>query len=117
VEKTFDTFAASFEASQSLSYRAKDLVAAKNPGGPTPDSPPNGRLESSTSAAGRGCAGHCFRHVRGGLIRRRPVCGMLATQRKESTPNCSNAELTECLRDGTKAFDVIVSGRHAECIR
>ena len=58
VEKTFDAFAASFEAKlESLSYRAPNLVAAALADA---GSSRMAGSTSSTPAVGPDCAGHCF---------------------------------------------------------
>ena len=108
IERTFDSFAASFESKlEVLSYRAPALVAAM--------------LEDSGVAASKGLdvldAG-CGTGLCGPLVApyaRRLVGvdlsgGMLAQAKEKKLYDALvNAELTEYLRDNREAFDVIVS--------
>jgi predicted TPR repeat methyltransferase len=108
VEKTFDAFAASFEAKlQSLSYRAPDIVAATLADtGLAAD----GRLEILDIGCGTGLCGPLLRPYASRLIGVDLSAGMLAHAREKNVyTDLQQCELTEFLRARHEAFDVMVS--------
>jgi predicted TPR repeat methyltransferase len=108
VEKTFDAFAASFEAKlQSLSYRAPDLIAAALAGtGLAAD----GRLEILDIGCGTGLCGPLLRPYASRLIGVDLSAGMLAHAKdKDVYTEVQQCEATEFLRARHGAFDVMVS--------
>ena len=108
VEKTFDAFAASFEAKlQSLSYRAPDLVAATLADtGLAAD----GRLEILDIGCGTGLCGPLLRPYASRLIGVDLSAGMLAHAREKNVyTDLQQCEVTEFLRARHEAFDVMVS--------
>jgi len=108
VEKTFDAFAASFEAKlQSLSYRAPEIVAAALADtGLAAD----GRFEILDIGCGTGLCGPLLRPYASRLIGVDLSAGMLALAReKDVYTDLQQCELTEFLRGRHEAFDVMVS--------
>ena len=108
VEKTFDAFAASFEAKlESLSYRAPNLVAAAlADAGLVAD----GRLDVLDAGCGTGLCGPLLRPYAFRLVGVDLSAGMLAHAReKDVYTDLEQCELTEFLRARHGAFDVIVS--------
>jgi predicted TPR repeat methyltransferase len=108
VEKTFDAFAASFEAKlQSLSYRAPDIVAATLADtGLAAD----GRFEILDIGCGTGLCGPLLRPYASRLIGVDLSAGMLALAREKNVyTDLQQCELTEFLRARHEAFDVMVS--------
>jgi predicted TPR repeat methyltransferase len=108
VEKTFDAFAASFEAKlQSLSYRAPDIVAATLADtGLAAD----GRLEILDIGCGTGLCGPLLRPYASQLIGVDLSAGMLAHAREKNVyTDLQQCEVTEFLRARHEAFDVMVS--------
>jgi predicted TPR repeat methyltransferase len=108
VEKTFDSFAASFESKlASLSYRAPALVAAM-----VEDAglEPSKRLDVLDAGCGTGLCGPLMAPYARRLVGVDLSEGMLAHAREKHVYDAlTKAELTEYLRDNRKAFDVIVS--------
>lgn len=108
VQKTFDAFAASFEAKlQSLSYRAPELVAtALADAGLAAD----GRLEILDIGCGTGLCGALLHPYASRLIGVDLSAGMLAHAKEKNVyTDLQQCELTEFLRARHEAFDVIVS--------
>jgi len=108
VEKTFDAFAASFEAKlQSLSYSAPEIVAAALADtGLAAD----GRFEILDIGCGTGLCGPLLRPYALRLIGIDLSAGMLALAReKDVYTDLQQCELTEFLRGRHGAFDVMVS--------
>jgi predicted TPR repeat methyltransferase len=108
VEKTFDAFAASFEAKlKSLSYRAPDIVAATLADtGLAAD----GRLEILDIGCGTGLCGPLLRPYASRLIGVDLSAGMLAHAREKNIyTDLQQCEVTEFLRARHEAFDVMVS--------
>jgi predicted TPR repeat methyltransferase len=108
VEKTFDAFAASFEAKlESLSYRAPDLVAAALASArPVAD----GRLEILDIGCGTGLCGPLLRPYASRLTGVDLSAGMLALAREKNIyTDLQQCELTEFLHARHEAFDVMVS--------
>ena len=108
VEKTFDAFAASFEAKlESLSYRAPEIVAAALADtGLAAD----GRFEILDIGCGTGLCGPLLRPYASRLIGIDLSAGMLALAReKDVYTDLQQCELTEFLRGRHEAFDVMVS--------
>jgi predicted TPR repeat methyltransferase len=105
VEKTFDSFATSFEAKlQSLAYRAPDLVVATlaDAGLPT-----EGGLDIG---CGTGLCGPLLRPYASRLVGVDLSAGMLGlARRKDVYTDLQQCELTEFLRARHEAFDVMVS--------
>ena len=108
VERTFDSFAASFEAKlEKLLYRAPALVAAmlKNS-----DLEPSKRLDVLDAGCGTGLCGPLVAPYARRLTGVDLSDGMLAhAQEKNVYDVLVKTELTEYLRDNREAFDVIVS--------
>ena len=108
LEKTFDAFAASFEAKlESLSYRAPEIVAAALADtGLAAD----GRFEILDIGCGTGLCGPLLRPYASRLIGIDLSAGMLALAReKDVYTDLQQCELTEFLRGRPEAFDVMVS--------
>jgi predicted TPR repeat methyltransferase len=108
VEKTFDAFAASFEAKlESLSYRAPDLVAAALADcGLAAD----GRSEILDIGCGTGLCGPLLRPYASRLVGVDLSAGMLALAKEKNIyTDLHQCELTEFLRARREAFDVMVS--------
>jgi predicted TPR repeat methyltransferase len=108
IERTFDGFAASFEAKlQSLKYRAPALVAAMLEGS-VPEA--SKRLDVLDAGCGTGlCGSFLAPHARR-LVGVDLSTGMLAHAKEKNVYDALvNAELTEYLRGNRGAFDVIVS--------
>jgi predicted TPR repeat methyltransferase len=108
VEKTFDAFAASFEAKlQSLAYRAPDLVVATlADAGISADR----RLEILDIGCGTGLCGTLLRPYASRLVGVDLSAKMLALARKKDVyTDLQQCELTEFLRARPDAFDVMVS--------
>jgi predicted TPR repeat methyltransferase len=108
VEKTFDAFAASFEAKlESLSYHAPDLVAAAPADtGLVAD----GRFEILDIGCGTGLCGPLLRPYASRLIGIDLSAGMLAlAEDKNIYTDLQQCELTEFLRARHEEFDVMVS--------
>ena len=108
VEKTFDAFAASFEAKlESLSYRAPDLVAAAlADSGLVAD----GRFEILDIGCGTGLCGPLLRPYASRLTGVDLSAGMLAlAKQKNIYTDLRQCELTEFLRARHEEFDVMVS--------
>ncbi len=108
IEKTFDSFAASFESKlEMLSYRAPALVAAMLEDSGIAASK---RLDVLDAGCGTGLCGPLVAPYARRLVGVDLSGGMLAQAReKELYDALVNAELTEYLRDNREAFDVIVS--------
>jgi predicted TPR repeat methyltransferase len=108
VEKTFDAFAASFEAKlDSLSYRAPDLVAAA-----LADSglAADGRSEILDIGCGTGLCGPLLRPYASRLVGVDLSAGMLALAKEKNIyTDLHQCELTEFLRARREAFDAMVS--------
>jgi predicted TPR repeat methyltransferase len=108
VEKTFDSFAASFESKlERLSYRAPALVAAM-----LKDSAlePSKRLDVLDAGCGTGLCGPLVAPYARRLIGVDLSDGMLAHAKEKNVYDVlMKAELTEYLRDNREGFDVIVS--------
>ncbi len=108
VERTFDSFAASFESKlEKLSYRAPALVAAM-----LEDSglEPSKRLDVLDAGCGTGLCGPLVAPYARRLVGVDLSKGMLARAKEKNVYDALlNAELTEHLRDNGEAFDVIVS--------
>jgi len=108
VERTFDSFAATFEAKlEKLSYRAPALVAAM-----LEDSglEPSQQLEVLDAGCGTGLCGPLVGPYARRLVGVDLSDGMLAHARsKHVYAALERAELTEYLRDHSEAFDLIVS--------
>jgi predicted TPR repeat methyltransferase len=108
VEKTFDAFAASFEAKlQTLSYRAPDLVAAALADAGLAA---GGRLEILDIGCGTGLCGPLLRPYASRLVGVDLSGGMLAhAKEKGAYTDLQQCEATEFLRARHEAYDVIVS--------
>jgi predicted TPR repeat methyltransferase len=108
VERTFDSFAASFESKlEKLSYRAPALVATT-----LEDSglKPSKRLDVLDAGCGTGLCGPLLAPFARRLVGVDLSEGMLAHAREKNIYDALiKAELTEYLRDNSKAFDLIVS--------
>ena len=108
VERTFDSFAASFESKlEKLSYRAPTLVATT-----LEDSglKPSKRLDVLDAGCGTGLCGPLLAPFARRLVGVDLSEGMLAHAREKNIYDALiKAELTEYLRDNSKAFDLIVS--------
>jgi predicted TPR repeat methyltransferase len=108
VEKTFDTFAASFDAKLGmLSYRAPALVAAVLEASGLE---PSKRLDVLDAGCGTGLCGPLVAPFARRLVGVDLSSGMLAQATGRNLYDALvNAELTEYLRGNRAAFDVIVS--------
>jgi predicted TPR repeat methyltransferase len=108
VVRTFDDFAASFEAKlESLSYRAPALVAATLADA---DLVPDGRLVVLDGGCGTGLCGPLLRPYASRLVGVDLSGGMLEhARRKDIYTDLVLAELTEFLRARHEVFDIIVS--------
>jgi predicted TPR repeat methyltransferase len=108
IERTFDSFAATFESKlQKLSYRAPALVAAMVEGSPLEASK---RLDVLDAGCGTGLCGALVAPYARRLVGVDLSTGMLAQAREKNVYDVLiNAELTEYLRNNREAFDVIVS--------
>ena len=108
VERTFDSFASSFEAKlERLSYRAPALVAAM-----LEDSglEPSKRLDVLDAGCGTGLCGPLLAPYARRLVGVDLSQGMLAHAKEKNVYDAlMKTELTEYLRDNTEAFDLIVS--------
>ena len=108
VERTFDSFATSFESKlEKLSYRAPALVAAM-----LEDSglEPSKRLDVLDAGCGTGLCGPLVAPYARRLVGVDLSTGMLAHAKEKNVYDAlMKAELTEYLRDNSDAFDVIVS--------
>src|SRR4030095_9669852 len=108
VERTFDSFASSFEAKlQRLSYRAPALVAAM-----LEDSrlEPLKCLDVLDAGCGTGLCGPLVAPYARRLVGVDLSNGMLAHAKEKNVYDVlTQAELTEYLRDNREAFDLIVS--------
>ncbi len=108
VEKTFDSFATSFEAKlESLSYRAPDLVAAAlAEAGLVAD----GSYEIADIGCGTGLCGPLLRPYASRLVGVDLSAGMLAHAREKAIyTDLLQCEVTEFLRARHNEFDVLVS--------
>ena len=108
VVRTFDDFAASFEAKlESLSYRAPALVTdTLADAGLVPD----GRLVVLDAGCGTGLCGPLLRPYASRLVGVDLSGGMLEhARRKDIYTDLAQAELTEFLCNQRQAFDIIVS--------
>ena len=108
VERTFDSFAASFESKLArLSYRAPALVAAMLEDSGLERS---GGLDVLDAGCGTGLCGVLVAPFARRLVGVDLSDGMLAHAREKNLYHIlTKAELTEFLRDNGEAFDVIVS--------
>ena len=108
VERTFDSFAASFESKlERLSYRAPALVAAMLKDS---DLEPSKRLDLLDAGCGTGLCGPLVAPYARRLIGVDLSEGMLAHAKEKKVYDVlMKAELTEYLRDNREGFDVIVS--------
>jgi predicted TPR repeat methyltransferase len=108
VERTFDSFAASFESKlEKLSYRAPALVAAMLEGS---DLEPSKRLDVLDAGCGTGLCGSLVAPYARRLMGVDLSEGMLTHAKEKHVYDVlMKAELTEYLRDNREAFDVIVS--------
>jgi predicted TPR repeat methyltransferase len=108
VEKTFDSFAASFESKlEQLSYRAPALVAAmlENSG-----LQPSKRLDVLDAGCGTGLCGPLVAPYARRLVGVDLSAGMLAHAKEKNVYDAlMKTDLTEYLRDNSEAFDLIVS--------
>jgi predicted TPR repeat methyltransferase len=108
VERTFDSFASSFEAKlERLSYRAPALVAAM-----LEDSglEPSKRLDVLDAGCGTGLCGPLLAPYARRLVGVDLSEGMLAHAKEKNIYDAlMKTELTEYLRDNSEAFDLIVS--------
>ena len=108
VERTFDSFAASFESKlERLSYRAPALVAAM-----LQDSglEPSKRLDVLDAGCGTGLCGPLVAPYARRLVGVDLSQGMLAHAKEKNVYDAlMKTELTEYLRDNSEAFDLIVS--------
>jgi predicted TPR repeat methyltransferase len=108
VERTFDSFAASFESKlEKLSYRAPALVAIT-----LEDSglKPSKRLDVLDAGCGTGLCGPLLAPFARRLVGVDLSEGMLAHAREKNVYDAlKKAELTEYLLDNSEAFDLIVS--------
>jgi predicted TPR repeat methyltransferase len=109
VERTFDSFASSFESKlEKLSYRVPALVAAM-----LKDShlEPSKRLDVLDAGCGTGLCGPLVAAYARRLVGVDLSAGMLAHAKEKNVyDELSKTELTEYLRDNLGAFDLIVSG-------
>ena len=108
VERTFDSFAASFESKlEKLSYRAPALVAAMVQGSGLA---PSKRLDVLDAGCGTGLCGPLVAPYARRLVGVDLSKGMLARAKEKNVYDAlMNAELTEYLCDNREAFDLIVS--------
>jgi predicted TPR repeat methyltransferase len=108
VERTFDSFAASFESKLArLSYRAPALVAAMLAGSGVEASK---RLDVLDAGCGTGLCGPLVAAYARRLVGVDLSSGMLAhAQEKAVYDTLVRAELTTYLRENREAFDLIVS--------
>jgi predicted TPR repeat methyltransferase len=108
VERTFDSFAASFESKlEKLSYRAPALVAAMIEDSGIAASK---RLDVLDAGCGTGLCGPLVAPYARRLVGVDLSRGMLARAKEKNVYDAlRNAELTEYLHDNRDAFDVIVS--------
>ena len=108
VERTFDSFAASFESKlERLSYRAPSLVAAALPASGLE---PSKQLDVLDAGCGTGLCGPLVAPYARRLTGVDLSEGMLARAKEKGVYDALvRAELTEFLRDHHDAFDVIVS--------
>jgi predicted TPR repeat methyltransferase len=108
VERTFDSFAASFESKlEKLSYRAPALVAAMLEGS---NLEPSKRLEVLDAGCGTGLCGSLVAPYARRLVGVDLSEGMLALAKEKQVYDVLvKAELTEYLRGNSETFDVIVS--------
>ena len=108
VEKTFDSFAASFESKlEQLSYRAPALVAAM-----LEDSglQPSKRVDVLDAGCGTGLCGLLVAPYARRLVGVDLSAGMLAHAKEKNVYDAlMKTDLTEYLRDNSEAFDLIVS--------
>ena len=109
VERTFDSFASSFESKlEKLSYRVPALVAAM-----LEDShlEPLKRLDVLDAGCGTGLCGPLVAPYARRLVGVDLSAGMLAHAKEKNVyDELLKTELTEYLRDNLEAFDLIVSG-------
>ena len=108
VERTFDSFAASFESKlEQLSYRAPALVAAMLEDAGLE---PSKRLDVLDAGCGTGLCGPLVAPYARRLAGVDLSEGMLAHAREKHVYDAlTRAELTDYLRDNRGAFDLIVS--------
>ena len=108
VTRTFDDFAASFEAKlESLSYRAPALVAEMLADAGTV---PDGRLDVLDAGCGTGLCAPLLRPFASRLVGVDLSGGMLDhARRKQMYTELSRAEITEFLQTRRRDFDVIVA--------
>jgi predicted TPR repeat methyltransferase len=108
VQKTFDSFASSFESKlERLSYRAPALVAAIFGGFAEGDSK---SLDVLDAGCGTGLCGPLIAPYARRLVGVDLSNGMLVQAKEKNVYDALvTAELTEYLRDNREAFDVIVS--------
>ena len=108
IEKTFDTFAGSFDAKlASLQYRAPALVAATLAGG---DLAASGKLDVLDAGCGTGLCGPLIAPYARRLVGVDLSAGMLAqAQARQVYDELVRRELTAYLRDSPATFDAIVS--------
>jgi predicted TPR repeat methyltransferase len=108
VERTFDSFAASFESKlERLSYRAPALVAAALEASGLE---PSGRLDVLDGGCGTGLCGPLVSPYARRLVGVDLSDGMLAHARDKQVYHALvRAELTEYLKSNREAFDLIVS--------
>jgi predicted TPR repeat methyltransferase len=108
VERTFDSFAASFESKlEALSYRAPALVAAMLE---ESGLEPSKRLDVLDAGCGTGLCGPLVAPYARRLVGVDLSEGMLAHAKEKNVYDARiRAELTEYLRDHSDSFDLIVS--------